>query len=415
MLSVFLGISAYRARPGLAGVSFIIAYSLRDIYSHESFFSFQAPNPGRSMKAYPAFSFFFALAFFFRAFFGFLLCFALLSTPIPASAEQAEAREKTFQEMLWTLLAGFDGPGTLLLLATPEERCIDSFLLQNGAAIRKKAESRNFALARPFLDGNGLSITLFWAAQREAFESFWVENWPFFKLERLTHPLPEGGVAYSAVMRADFPGMVWETCSMRSIAALQQRIAAAGVSEWRVHRFDREYTAVWLGTKDPQVLAKILPKPELLGFHLVRDDLRPEAGGLSKKVVLLPVKAQSGGEEVSGQRVPVEIPAKLTGESLISVSAVLDHSDGPHISLAFDREGAKALATFTGDNIGRRLAIVSDGVIYVMPMIVEKISGGEVSLRGNFSPAEAGELAERLNSVFLPVPLTLLHQQTVGP
>ena len=393
----------------------MIAYGSYGIYCTDVRFLILARSPGDGMKKYPVFRVFQATAFLFRMSLSFLLFVAVLSSLLTLTAARSEAAEKSFQDPARELPAGFDRPGTFLLLAAPEERCVDSFLLRTGASMKKDLETRDFVLARPTLDGKGgLKITLLWPAQKAAFENFWAEHWPYFMLES-SGLTPEGGLSYSAVMRADFLGMVWEIYIMQSMAVLQQRIALAGVSEWRVQRLDGGRIAVWLNSDDPRVLARILPRPELLGFHLVRDDLKPESGPLPANVVFLPVKAPDDIETGGRQSAPVEEPAGLGGESLIASDAVLDHFGGPYVSLAFDRQGAKELTKFTGDNIGRRLAIVFDGVIYVMPMIAERISVGEVSVVGNFSPAEAGELAARLSSVFLPVPLTLLRQQAVEP
>jgi preprotein translocase subunit SecD len=46
----------------------------------------------------------------------------------------------------------------------------------------------------------------------------------------------------------------------------------------------------------------------------------------------------------------------------------------------------------TGENIGKRLAVVLDGTVYSAPVIRERISGGKASITGGFTKDEAKDL-----------------------
>jgi preprotein translocase subunit SecD len=60
-------------------------------------------------------------------------------------------------------------------------------------------------------------------------------------------------------------------------------------------------------------------------------------------------------------------------------------------------EAAGRLRTVTANNIGKRLAIVIDGVVFTAPTIQAEIPDGKVLVSGNFSSSEAYDIADRLN------------------
>ncbi len=106
---------------------------------------------------------------------------------------------------------------------------------------------------------------------------------------------------------------------------------------------------------------------------------------------------------------------ELTGKNLKWASVQFDPNSGvPEVSLEFDDEGAKMFADITGRNVGKPVAIFLDGYPISVPTVNEKITGGKAVISGNFNIKEAKLLAQRLNAGALPVPITLVNQQTVG-
>jgi preprotein translocase subunit SecD len=61
------------------------------------------------------------------------------------------------------------------------------------------------------------------------------------------------------------------------------------------------------------------------------------------------------------------------------------------------------------------MAIVLDGKILSMPVIRERIPGGQVRISGNFTMKEAQDLALVLRAGAFPVPLMVSEQRSVGP
>jgi len=122
------------------------------------------------------------------------------------------------------------------------------------------------------------------------------------------------------------------------------------------------------------------------------------------------------------KRTPDMIPdlkyksTNLTGKDLKS-AAVVFRDQGlsePQVQLNFDGEGAKLFAEITKRNIGKTVAIYLDNIIVSAPVVNSEITNGEAVITGSFTTEEAKELKGKLNEGALPVPITLVSQQSVG-
>jgi protein-export membrane protein SecD len=109
-------------------------------------------------------------------------------------------------------------------------------------------------------------------------------------------------------------------------------------------------------------------------------------------------------------------PSNLTGRYLDKAILEFNQTTGePVVTLQFDAEGSKLFEKLTRDNIGKRIAIFLDGSPISTPVVNEAITGGTAQISGNFKPQEAKLLVGRLNSGALPVPISLISTQTIGP
>ena len=105
----------------------------------------------------------------------------------------------------------------------------------------------------------------------------------------------------------------------------------------------------------------------------------------------------------------------LTGRYLARSEIGLDSlTQEPLIILQFDKEGALLFEQLTQKNISLPLAIFLDGALLQAPIVQGVISGGRAQITGNFAVKEAQRIARELNAGALPVPITLLSQQSVG-
>jgi len=105
----------------------------------------------------------------------------------------------------------------------------------------------------------------------------------------------------------------------------------------------------------------------------------------------------------------------LSGKNLTRATVQFNPQDNsPEVALEFDSEGAKLFEEITARNVGKPVAIFLDGYPISTPTVNEKITGGKAVISGKFNIQEAKLLAQRLNAGALPVPITLISQQTVG-
>ena len=86
----------------------------------------------------------------------------------------------------------------------------------------------------------------------------------------------------------------------------------------------------------------------------------------------------------------------------------------PTVTLEFNSEGATIFEQMTKEFLGKRIAIYLDGAPISAPTVQSIITGGQAVITGNFTVEEAKTLAQRMNAGALPVPITLISQDTVG-
>lgn len=106
----------------------------------------------------------------------------------------------------------------------------------------------------------------------------------------------------------------------------------------------------------------------------------------------------------------------LTGKNLKFAKAQYSQGQGlgePEVAIQFDDEGTKLFAELTKKNLGKEIAIFLDGEIQIAPTVQVEITNGEAVITGNYTFQEAKDIADRLNQGALPVPLTLVSQQSI--
>lgn len=135
---------------------------------------------------------------------------------------------------------------------------------------------------------------------------------------------------------------------------------------------------------------------------------------------------EEGEKEVSASHILIQNPFKaqkelewqnteLSGKHLTDARVVTQSQTGEiQVSLSFNKEGEQLFEEITGRNVGKPVAIFLDGNPISIPTVQQQIIGGQAVITGSFSLTEAQELAQRLRAGALPVPISLLSQQTIG-
>ena len=78
--------------------------------------------------------------------------------------------------------------------------------------------------------------------------------------------------------------------------------------------------------------------------------------------------------------------------------AVDSYSEEPVVMITFSKYAAKRFANLTAMTVGKAMPIFLNGTLLSCPIVNEPIFGGQVQIGGNFSSAEAAQLALRIKS-----------------
>lgn len=125
-----------------------------------------------------------------------------------------------------------------------------------------------------------------------------------------------------------------------------------------------------------------------------------EGKGDEEAIILYPIR---------GRKAPLE------GEVITQASQVFDESSKPSVSMQMNTDGARKWRELTGQNVGKRVAVVLDNIVYSDPVIQGEIPNGSTSITGNFTLEEAVDLANVLKSGKLPTPVRIVEEAVVGP
>ncbi|GAA0262681.1 protein translocase subunit SecD [Cryptosporangium japonicum] len=257
----------------------------------------------------------------------------------------------------------------------------------------------------------------------------------------------------------------------RTVEVLRRRIDALGVTEPTITRSGENRIIVELpGVQDPAEAAAVIGRTAQLTVRPVLgydESARPTPGATPSGGSASPTPsgspaatptpsgspaatpAPSGspaatpdvkappadpGKEITltdDSGIPLKLgAAALTGEGIANAAANFDATSGLgwFVTVDFRGAGEQAWETVTGKaacspsgDPTRRVAIVLDQEIVSAPQVGEDvrcnvgITGGSTQITGQFSKAEANDLALLVKAGALPVPVETVEQRTVGP
>ena len=205
---------------------------------------------------------------------------------------------------------------------------------------------------------------------------------------------------------------IQDSAIKQSLEIVRKRIDESGTKEPLIQRSGRNRILLQLpGVKDPERINNLLGKTAKLNFHMVDDDdsksLSLNLAPFGKMIV----------EDINNKEIKylLEKKSKVGGENLIDAHASFDPTQGHAVSFRFDTKGAQKFGKATSENVGKRFAVVLDGVVITAPVINSAITGGSGIITGNFSSQEATDLAVLLRAGALPAPLEIVEERSVGP
>ncbi len=306
--------------------------------------------------------------------------------------------------------------GIHLTLEVEVAKAVSNSLAQVGQDIRADAQDAGIAVLRPrLIDATTVEFILLKGSDQESLEEMLKERYSNVQILE-AKALENGQMHYTASYTADAAKHIADMAQDQALRTIRNRIDQFGVAEPDIRKQADYRIQIQLpGISDPRRAVELIKQTALLEFHIVRDNVNPQSAVLPPDVVALPLMDAPVGSTDKTPMLVVDKDPVLTGEDVVDARPGFDQMNEAYVSLNFNNRGASIFERITGENVGRRMAIVLDGKIYSAPNINERIAGGRASISGSFTAAEAQDLALVLRAGSLPAPVVVLEERTVGP
>jgi protein-export membrane protein SecD len=242
------------------------------------------------------------------------------------------------------------------------------------------------------------------------------------------------------------------TARDQAVETIRNRIDKFGVSEPHIATKGEDRITVQLpGLDDPQRAIDLVGKTAQLEFRMLYDEAQWPQQRV-QRVVEEAVKAAGLPANYTDEQLAKALEGKLpadskvlhkkkfdeltmqfireepyivkekvemTGDRVEYASVARDQFNVPYVRMEMDDDGARIFGKLSGDNVGKRMAIILDNNINSAPVFQEKIPNGVASITlGDASTQEvfqdAQDLVVVLRAGALPAPIEILHNRTVG-
>jgi preprotein translocase subunit SecD len=310
--------------------------------------------------------------------------------------------------------------GMHLVLEVEAAKAVESHLERAIEEVKqdmRKEKIRYLELQRSGTEG--IRLTLMRAADKKKFKDKVAANYADFDLEDSGQG--DEGLPLTLVLKDSARNHIMKMAADQALETIRNRVDQFGVSEPDIRPQENHRILIQLpGIKDPERAIELIGKTALLEFKIVDEENSLEEalkGNLPPGTEIL-YRTTEGPQADRKGRIPFLLKRRtlLTGEYLTDARVQIDSRDNrPYISMSFNARGGRLFERITGDNIGKRLAIVLDRNVYSAPVIQDRIPGGRAQITGNFTMEEARDLAIVLRAGALPAPVKILEERTVGP
>lgn len=211
-----------------------------------------------------------------------------------------------------------------------------------------------------------------------------------------------------------------EAAVKTNMMILHNRVNELGVAEPIIQQQGADRIMVELpGVQDTARAKNILGRTATLEVRMVDDDQGDMAQALAGNVPAnTELLADITGVGQSSN-ILVSKDVELTGDNITDAQAGFDENGGAAVNIRLDSAGAAIFKQITGDNIGKRMAmvLVDNGVSQVVtaPVIRAQIGGGQVQISGAMNTQQANDTSLLLRSGSLAAPMNIIEERTVGP
>ena len=200
---------------------------------------------------------------------------------------------------------------------------------------------------------------------------------------------------------------------------IERRVNLFGVSEpvIQIEEQSQRLIVELAGVKDIKEAINMIGQTPFLEFREQKSE--EEVNKIIEKQKELEGKTFEEVQTIPDWQIALEdpfAPTQLTGRYLKKAELAFEPTTNkPMVTIQFDDEGASLFEELTTNNVGKPLAIYIDNSLISSPTVQEPISGGRAQISGTFTVDDARQLVRNLNSGALPVPISLVSQETIGP
>ncbi|MCX6537453.1 MAG: protein translocase subunit SecD [Acidobacteria bacterium] len=236
------------------------------------------------------------------------------------------------------------------------------------------------------------------------------------------------GGTYTFTMKPNIIVQLREDAVTQARQTIERRVNELGVAEPVIAQTGANNDQIIVelpGITEVARAEEIIRSTALLELKLVEDGpastkeslLQSRNGAIPNNMEVVPGVGDSSqrGERAETVFYLIRKVAVVTGRDLRNAKPTIDTNGRPAVSFTLNQDGARKFGKATGENIGRRLAIILDGRVQSAPNIEGRIDdNGQIS-GGSFTQQEVQDLSLVLRSGALPASLTYLEKNTVGP
>lgn len=362
--------------------------------------------------------------------------------------------EKTSYPFTKKINLGLDLQGGLyLVMGVDFNKVFKEIAERQLTSLTDRFKDKSIVLNSPFVKVEGVPqddprlVLNFAAAQKTAVKELLAKEFPNMRFTDEKNESIELGLSN------DYRTDVREKTLNQSIEVIRNRIDEFGVSEPQISSQGTDRVVVELpGIKDVDRAKDLIGRTAKLEFKIVDgegmqkmnlpqliQDIEKEknlkfAEGTDAKFSdyvkalndaakgKIPADDEIAFEKHGALKMPMLLKSKaeVTGNDLQDAQVTFNQETRrPEVAFELNAKGAVTFEKLTGDNIGKGLAIVLDGVIHSAPNINSKIGARGVITngRGNYDEAlrDSKDLAIVLRAGALPAQLELMEQRVVGP
>ena len=212
----------------------------------------------------------------------------------------------------------------------------------------------------------------------------------------------------------------------KSRAIVEKRVNLLGASEATVQVQGNNQILVQIpGVSDPEQALKTIGTTGKLEFarldSFTDEDVKQkiDSGQTDHENITDPVTGQQFAVESKLTAPQGTYTPLITGENIsrVDVGRESETATTYSVNLTLDSAGSAAFAQATKELVSThgKIVILLDGVVQSAPAVQSEITGGQVSITGNYTLDQAKSLQTVLESGSLPVSFSYSQSQVVGP